>query len=80
MNDTRAGSAKGASEAQGQRRAMVEIQIRGGSFTPGTTCVFREDHFRFNEGIFSTARETIYIENAIKARVIDLQHTPLVSR
>jgi hypothetical protein len=32
---------------------------------------FRDDHFRFNEGIFTSADETIYIGNAIAARVVD---------
>jgi hypothetical protein len=50
---------------------MVHIQIRGGSFPPGAKCVFREDHFRFNEGIFTSGDETIYIGDAIAARVIE---------
>jgi hypothetical protein len=50
---------------------MVNIQIRGGSFPAGSKCVFRDDHFRFNEGIFTSAHETIYIGDAIEARVIE---------
>jgi hypothetical protein len=50
---------------------MVDIQVRGGSFAPGSKCVFRDDHFRFNEGIFTSADEAIYIGNAIAARVVD---------
>jgi hypothetical protein len=50
---------------------MVDILVRGGSFPPGSKCVFRDDHFRFNEGIFTSADETIYIGNAIAARVVD---------
>lgn len=50
---------------------MVDIQVRGGSFPPGSKCVFREDHFRFNESIFNPADETIYIGDAIAARIIE---------
>jgi hypothetical protein len=50
---------------------MGDIQVRGGSFVSGEKCVFREDHFRFNDGIFTSPSATIYIGDAIEARVIE---------
>jgi hypothetical protein len=50
---------------------MVEIKVRGGDFPPGSSCNFRDDHFRFNEGVITSASETIYVGTAIAARVIE---------
>jgi hypothetical protein len=50
---------------------MVDIQIRGGSFPLDVKCVFRDDHFRFNEGIFTAADETIYIGDVVSGHVIE---------
>jgi hypothetical protein len=50
---------------------MVDIQIRGGSFPRDVKCVFRDDHFRFNEGFFTAAYETIYIGDSVSGRVIE---------
>jgi hypothetical protein len=50
---------------------MVDIHIRGGSFPLDVKCVFRDDHFRFNEGFFTAAYETIYIGDVVSARVIE---------
>ena len=50
---------------------MVDVRIRGGSFPPGGACVFRDDHFRFGQKLFSSPTETIYIGAARGARIID---------
>jgi hypothetical protein len=50
---------------------MVDIQVRGGSFPLGSKCIFRDDQFWFNEGVFTSAETTIYIGDAIEARIIE---------
>jgi hypothetical protein len=43
---------------------MIEVQVRGGTFPPGTTCEFRDDQFHFDDA-------KIYLGDAVEARVID---------
>jgi hypothetical protein len=50
---------------------MTDVQVRGGTFPPGTECEFREDQFHFNEGISASGDAKIYIGDAVEVRVIE---------
>ena len=50
---------------------MIEVQIRGGTFPPGTRCEFRDDQFHFDEEVVQSRNATIHLGDAVEARVID---------
>lgn len=49
---------------------MTDVQVRGGTFPPGTKCEYRDDQFHFDEDSVPSRDAKLYLGDALEARVV----------